>query len=204
MNPDLYVFDIGNVLLGFDPNRLGRNLDRIEPGKGPAVVHDIWDGPWMNRLETGKIGGRELFDHVRRRHGLKVSQSSFLRAFCEIFKPLKENLALFLRLTRTRRVALLSNICEVHWTYIRRRYPVLKRAQVPCASFELGIMKPDVRAYRAVADRSGVPLRRMAYVDDRAPFIQAARRLGMTAIHYTGERPLSDLFREAGFVLNGK
>jgi FMN phosphatase YigB (HAD superfamily) len=203
MNPDLIVFDIGNVLLGFDPDRVARNLDRIEPGKGPAVVRDIWDGPWMNRLETGKIGGRQLFDHVRRRHGLKLTQAAFLRAFCDIFRPLKENLALFRRWTRVGRVALLSNVCEVHWTYIRRRYPVLKRAQVPCASFELGIMKPDVRAYRAVAERSGVPLRRMAYVDDRAEFIQAGRRLGMTAIHYTGDRPLSDLFREAGVVPNG-
>ena len=96
MNPDLYVFDIGNVLLGFDPNRVARNLDRIEPGKGPAVVRDIWDGPWMNRLETGKIGGPELFDHVRRRHGLRLTQASFLRAFCDIFRPLKALIIIFL------------------------------------------------------------------------------------------------------------
>lgn len=197
---DLIVFDIGNVLLKFDTRIAARNFDRHDPGKGAALAEALWSAPLMHRFETGKISGADLFDRVRRRFGLAMTFRSFAGAFVDIFDPIKENLALFRRFTRTRRTALLSNVNEIHWAHIHRRYPVLGRAHHPFGSHLLGVMKPSPKAYKAVAEKAGVPLRRMAYVDDRAEFIHTARRLGVTALHYTGERPLADLFKEAGIA----
>ena len=197
--PDrLIVFDIGNVLLRFDTRIAARNFDRHDPGKGAALSSALWSYPLMHRFETGKIAGRDLFDRLRKRFDLKMTYPVFQKSFTGIFDPIRENLSLFRKFTRERKVALLSNVNEIHWAYILRRYPVLRRAQVRCASCELGVMEPEPRAYRAVADRAGVTLRKMVYVDDREEFIRAARRLGVTALHFTGKRPLKELFDDVG------
>lgn len=203
-NGRLFVFDIGNVLLRFDPRRAARNIDRHDPGKGDGVTHSLWTEAVMDLHETGRLDGPGLYDLLRSRHNITMPYATFLEDFCDIFDPIQENVDLFLSLTRLGPVALLSNVGSVHWDHIFRRYPFLKAAKIPCASFELGVMKPHPRAYMAVAERSGIPMDRMVYVDDRAEFISAAQVLGITSIRYTGERPLADLFAEAGVVLPGK
>jgi putative hydrolase of the HAD superfamily len=199
--PDrLIVFDIGNVLLRFDTRRAARNFDRLDPGKGAAMAEALWSRPLMHRFETGKLSGAEVFSLLKKRFSLRMDFPAFRRAFSGIFDPIVENIALFRAFSGRRKVALLSNVNEIHWEHIHRRYPVLKRAHVPCGSHELGVMKPSPRAFRAVGERAGVPLRKMVYVDDREEFILAARRLGLTALHYTGRRKLSRLFAEAGVL----
>ncbi len=199
--PDrLIVFDIGNVLLQFDTRIAARAFDRLDPGKGRPLAEALWSPGLMNRFETGKISGRKVFEIVRKKFDLTMGYAGFHRAFTDIFEPIAENVHLFRRIARKRTVALLSNVNDLHWTYIHRRYPVLKRAHLPFASFKLGVMKPSPRAYRAVAERAGFSLRKMVYVDDREDFILAARRLGVTALHYTGRRKLAAQFREVGIV----
>jgi glucose-1-phosphatase len=194
----LVVFDIGNVLLSFDTGIAARNFDRLDPGKGRPLAEALWSSPLMHRFETGRISGTDLFGLVRRRFDLRMTFSAFRRAFTGIFQPIRENLALFRRFTRTRRVALLSNVNEIHWAHIMRRYPVLKKAHHPLGSHRIGAMKPDRRAFKAVAEASGAAFKRMVYVDDREEFIRAAKRLGITGIHYTGKRSLRDLFKDEG------
>jgi HAD superfamily hydrolase (TIGR01509 family) len=199
----LFVFDIGNVLLRFDPGRASANFNRHDPGKGDAMMRSLWDESLMDRHETGRLTGPELFALLRRRHKLSMSYKTFLADFRDIFEPVKENVALFMKLVKQEPVAILSNVGDIHWTYIRRLYPFLKAAKYPCASFKIGVMKPEKNAYIAVAEQSGVPLDKMIYIDDREEFIAAARKWGVTAIHFTGKRPLRTLLKEAGIDIKG-
>jgi glucose-1-phosphatase len=194
----LIVFDIGNVLLKFDTSIAARNFNRHDPGKGVEMARTLWSDPLMNKFETGKITGEDLFSGLKKRFDLRMSFSTFKKAFADIFDPIIENVSLFRRFTRTRRVALLSNINEIHWAYIMRRYPVLKEAHHPLGSHRIGAMKPSRKAYAAVAEKTGMAYRKMVYVDDRVEFIAAARKLGITSLHFTGKRPLKDLFADAG------
>lgn len=194
----LIVFDIGNVLLRFDTRIAARAFDRHDPGKGKAMARALWSHPLMDRYETGRIGTTALFAILRRRFKLTMSFVQFKAAFVDIFTPIPENIALFRRFSRTRRTALLSNVNELHWTYIRRRYPFLGLAHHPFRSYKIGVMKPHPRAFKRVAKDAGVALDRIVYVDDRGDFVRAAKALGITAIQFTGRRPLKDLFGKAG------
>lgn len=51
-------------------------------------------------------------------------------------------------------------------------------------SAELGFAKPDPRVYHAAAETAGVPLTRCLFVDDSAGNVDAARELGMPALHF--------------------
>ncbi|MCF6474528.1 HAD family hydrolase [Nonomuraea sp. MG754425] len=52
------------------------------------------------------------------------------------------------------------------------------------SSARVGVAKPDPRIYEIAAGRAGVAPERCLFVDDRLPNVEAARRLGMTGVHY--------------------
>ncbi len=56
-------------------------------------------------------------------------------------------------------------------------------------SADLGAVKRDARFFAAASERLGVGDRpeRVVLVDDRAPNVEAARRHGWSAVHYTGD-----------------
>lgn len=60
-------------------------------------------------------------------------------------------------------------------------------------SAELGEAKPAEHAFRAAADRIGVPLERCLFIDDTLSHVEAARALGMRAERFTGVDELRDL-----------
>ncbi len=48
------------------------------------------------------------------------------------------------------------------------------------------LRKPDEDIYRLALDVAQVPAGRVVYVEDRAMFVEVARKLGIRAIHHTG------------------
>lgn len=200
----LLVFDIGNVLLRFDIARAARNFEKCEPGKGKDLARAIWFSKPAVHMETGRLSGVEMYRHLKKRYRLKMSYARLRRAFTDIFTPLRENLLLFKFLSRRCPVALLSNTNPIHWKYIFQKYPVLGRARWKYSSHRLGFLKPDPRIFRALARRTGFPLRAMILVDDLSENIRSARRLGMTALHFHAGRSMKkELSRLAGFSRNG-
>ena len=67
-------------------------------------------------------------------------------------------------------------------------------------SADLRAAKPSALAFRAAADRVGVPLERCLFVDDTESHVQAARELGMRAATFTGEADLRDLLTDLGLL----
>lgn len=59
-------------------------------------------------------------------------------------------------------------------------------------SFELGVQKPDARAFRGALARLGWRPKRTVFVDDATANVAAAHKLGMAAIHYSGTEALID------------
>jgi putative hydrolase of the HAD superfamily len=202
--PSLIIFDIGNVLLRFDPDRAGRNFNRYDPGRGKDLVNALWFSRWTRAFETGRLSGPAFFDKLKRKLGLRMTYRQFCEAFNEIFTPVRENLLLLKTLSRRYRVALLSNTNPIHWKYIFKKYPLLRHAHRPYSSHILGAMKPDPRIFRALERKTGVPLSRAVYIDDREDFIRSGRRLGLTAVHFNGGRALKDQLVSLGlFSKNG-
>jgi putative hydrolase of the HAD superfamily len=78
------------------------------------------------------------------------------------------------------RIAILSNMPHDLLADVRK-YSWLDEFEVKIWSCELGIVKPDLRIYRACLDALGCPAARTLFFDDRANNVEAARVLGMEA-----------------------
>jgi putative hydrolase of the HAD superfamily len=61
-------------------------------------------------------------------------------------------------------------------------------------SSEIGVIKPDERAYLITAEKLGVKPEECVFIDDQEWYVVAARNVGMKGIHYTGfKRMVEDL-----------
>jgi putative hydrolase of the HAD superfamily len=54
-------------------------------------------------------------------------------------------------------------------------------------SHEVGLAKPDPRIYLLSCERLGVQPGKVVFIDNYAPFVQAARDVGLHAVHFTGD-----------------
>lgn len=85
------------------------------------------------------------------------------------------------------RTAFLSNGIPEAMAHIRAKRPLEPWFDTVVVSYEVGVAKPDPRIYRICLSRLGVPPERALFVDDREDNLEAAARLGIETLHFTGD-----------------
>jgi HAD superfamily hydrolase (TIGR01509 family) len=99
-----------------------------------------------------------------------------------MFDPQPAMFALAERLRRRHRVYLLSNVGELHWAELRRRFRLHELGHDVIASFEAGVMKPHAGIYRQAEARFGLHPAETVFIDDRAENIEAVQHRGWHGI----------------------
>lgn len=84
-------------------------------------------------------------------------------------------------------VACLTNDTTEWSALLRRRFHLDRHIHHWYVSADIGVRKPDPRAYDALLRGLGVPASRVLFVDDRGPNLAAAREAGMRTILFTSE-----------------
>jgi putative hydrolase of the HAD superfamily len=85
-------------------------------------------------------------------------------------------------------LAILSNSADGAREQEERRFGFSAVFDPICYSHEIGVNKPDERAFRAALDRMGAKPDSVIFVDNRAENVEAARKLGLVALLHVGNR----------------
>ena len=203
---EFVFFDLGNVLLSFDPDVACKNVSRRFGVSIEAARRAIYDSDLQNQFERGQLTGESFAEGVRAalaRSRDQVPTSELLDAVSDMFLPV-DSMPEALQAVRGAGlpVGLLSNTCHAHWDWIRRqRYPATEfRFDVTILSYEVGAMKPDVAIYQAAEEACGVPLERILFLDDRAENVAGATQRNWRAVECLGGPPSWEALREHGVV----
>jgi 2-haloacid dehalogenase len=178
------VFDLGGVLIDWDPRYLFRDHLAGDPGEVEAFLSEVCTPEWHARLDGGASFAAETRALAERypQHAHWISrygadwERMFAGTFAETATCL-ETLA-----ARGYRLHALSNYPGEHVRFLYRRFPFMRHFETVVLSGLVGSMKPDERIYRYVLERLGG--RPCAFVDDRAENVAAACRAGMHAIEF--------------------
>ncbi len=204
MPPKFLYFDLGNVLVTFTLERMFAQMAEVA-GIEPAVVREVLlHGGLEKRYELGEITGREFYEIFCERTGTRPDYDELEYAACDIFKI---NASMLPIVTRLREagwpIGLLSNTCEGHWEFCRRRFRIVGEGfDVHVPSFRVGVMKPDAGIYHAAAELAGCRPGEIFFVDDREEHVAGAREFGFDAVQYTSTRELVTQLRQRGVRFN--
>ncbi len=206
---DFVYFDLGNLLVAFDPEIACRNLAACCDITVEGAKAAIYESGLQDRFETGHVTGDEYARAVRERFGIDASQiadAQILDAISAMFTPIESMADTIDRVRRSgRAVGVLSNTCFAHWDWIQRQsYGVMQGDfQSVVLSCEVKSMKPDGGIYafaEAEAARvTGKQAPAILFLDDKPENVAAAKQRGWHAVECFGGEQADRALDQFGF-----
>lgn len=196
-------FDLGNVLIDFDVNRMFRQMGAVA-GVDPATVMEVVIQSGLQRqYETGRLSSQEFYEEFCRQTGTRADFEALAKANREMFflNAAMERLIRGLH-GAGMRLGVLSNTNPNHWDYCWQQFPVLRECfAVYALSHRVGACKPDAAIFHAAADLAGTAPGEIFFTDDIAEHVAAARAVGFDAVQFTGAERLVAELRQRGVAV---
>jgi HAD superfamily hydrolase (TIGR01509 family) len=193
------VFDIGNVLLRWDPRHLYRKVFSDEAGRerflsGALAMSFIAETDIAPSFSAAIEARAAAFPNDA------VALHLFDARWSETLDgPIEENVALLRRLKGAgARVHALSNFAHEKFALTAEAYPFLRLFDVAVISGHEGVAKPDRRIFELLVERTGRAPGELLFVDDSPGNVEAAQAFGLEAVLYTPEVDLARVFAERG------
>ena len=198
--PAAVVLDLGNVLIDWDPAApIAAGVGAAEAVRFMAAV-DFDFMAWNHGPDSGDSWA-DAEAAVRRSHPHWAEHALAYRAnFASSLVGEVAGTADIVRDLHAAGVPLfgLTNWSAELYPHAPERFEVLALFDDVVVSGRVGAAKPDRRAYEIVAERAGVPLDRLLFVDDKPVNVAAAEALGMDAILFTDAVELREQLHERG------
>jgi FMN phosphatase YigB (HAD superfamily) len=177
-------FDLGNVLVAFDPSIACANIAELFEVDVAAAQEVIYASGLQTRFEHGQVSAKQYADFIRRhldRDVHQIATAEVLQAVSAMFRPIVSMGELLRRVQVSGLpIGVLSNTCVAHWQWIlRQSYPMLDiEFAAMILSFEVGSMKPEEAIYQAAERAANVPAHQILFLDDKSENVEAARARG--------------------------
>jgi HAD superfamily hydrolase (TIGR01509 family) len=181
------IFDIGRVLVRV-------NIEGVKTALAeglPLSPQELWsaiekDPRWLDWQE-GRISPRDWHLHLCKRFNLSLSFAQFTAVWNSALDPQPIHAtSLFAALSRKYRLGLLSNTDPIHVARLESTYQFFEHfpKAVRTYSCSVGVSKPQPLIYQHALRACKVRADEAVYIDDILAYVDAARRLGMTGVHY--------------------
>ncbi|KAG6336967.1 hypothetical protein ID866_2113 [Astraeus odoratus] len=193
----LYIFDLGNVIVDIDFNRVLGAWSDFSRVPLATLKQDFAMGETFHQHERGEISDEEFAERFCQEMGLSLSYEQFSHGWQAVFVAIRPEVIDIMHKLREQghRVVVLSNTNRLHTTFWPEEYPEVKAAADKIyLSQEMGMRKPEARIYQAVLQAEGFTAADAVFFDDNADNIEGANQLVMLktvhqkATHHT--RPL--------------
>jgi 2-haloacid dehalogenase len=198
---DTVVFDIGNVLIRWDPRFLYRSVFPDAERMEWFLTH-VCSPEWNQRQDAGRGWDEATAELVERFPGFESEIRAFYERWDEMVPgPVEGMPELFAAVGRAGyRRAGVSNFAADTFEKAKRRFAFLGEIEPLALSGALGLMKPDPAIFRWLIDRGVDPMRAI-YVDDSPANVAVADDLGFHAVLFRDAEGFADHLAERGVRL---
>lgn len=197
--PQAVVFDVGNVLLDWNPAYLYDKLIADREERAWFLTHVVTLG-WHVEQDRGRPLAEGVAVLADRFPGSAGLIGAFYERWLEtISGPIDGTVEIMASLKRAGvPVHALTNFSAELWPRTVEAYPFLGGFDVAVVSGEVGYIKPDPRIFDVLNARSGLNAGEMLFIDDRAENVEAASQLGFRTIRFTDADALARDLAAAG------
>ncbi|MCO6414982.1 HAD family phosphatase [Siccirubricoccus sp. KC 17139] len=187
MPPRNVVFDLGGVLIDWDPRHLYRKLF---PGDAPGMerfLAEVCTGEWNLAQDAGRSWA-EATALLKAQHPEKAAliDAYHLRWPEMIAGPIEGTVAVLAELhAQGTPLYGLTNWSAETYPVALERFDFMAWFRGVVVSGTERIVKPDPRIYRLLLERFGLAAAETVFIDDKPRNAAAASALGMHGVHFT-------------------
>lgn len=196
------VFDIGNVLIKWNPEYLYRSLIPNDEDRR-QFLESVCTMEWNIEQDLG----RTWDEAVRTLCAEQPDKTELIKAYSDRWHEMVPGevpgtRSILERLqSRNTPLYAITNFSSEKFTEAQDRFPFLKTAFIDTVvSAEERLVKPDRRIYEVLFARNGLEPADCLFIDDSKANVEAARSLGMTAHHFTNAKSLEKELGQLGLL----
>jgi HAD superfamily hydrolase (TIGR01509 family) len=189
------IFDIGRVLIRVDVARAMQGLTSGSSLSPAELWSAIEKDPRWPDLQDGRMSAHDWHLHIAKRLGQSLTFQEFSDVWSRALDPapIHED-ALFEKLSKRYRLALLSNTDPIHVRHMEASYTFFQYFPVRIYSCVVGSSKPNPLIFREALRALKVRADEAVFIDDIPAYVEGAKSLGMGAIQFQSPAQLaSDL-----------
>jgi glucose-1-phosphatase len=193
----LYIFDLGNVIVDIDFNRVLGAWSDFSRVPLATLKQNFTMGEAFHQHERGEITDEVFAQALCQEMNMPLSYEQFSHGWQAVFVALRPEVIAIMHKLREQghRVVVLSNTNRLHTTFWPEEYPEIRSATDHIyLSQDLGMRKPEARIYQQVLQAEGFSAEDAVFFDDNADNIEGAKLLGITSILVTGKETIPDYF----------
>jgi 2-haloacid dehalogenase len=199
---DAVVFDLGGVLIDWDPRYLYRRL--LPEAEVEPFLAEVGFAAWNYAQDAGRPWDEAVADLAARHPHRRELIAAYPARFLETLSGPIDGTVELLHELHARGTRLLALTNWHHDTFRQARaapsFAFLDLFDAIVVSGEERVVKPDPRIFRALLDRHDLAPQATVYVDDSPANVEAARRLGLVALRFTDPQRLRADLTAAGLL----
>lgn len=197
------IFDLGNVLLFFDHNKMIKQMAACLSMSTSRTSEIIFNKKRLHSFEKGEITSRHIFELLLSKSNSSCSYEEMVEAASDIFTP---NMPLIAALASFKkqniRLVLLSNTVDMHIDFVRKKFNVLDHFDHLILSYEVGCRKPEKAIYLKALEVAQCPKESTLFIDDISENIAAAEKVGIPSYRFVDTNAFLEHLRDKQYVFH--
>lgn len=193
------VFDVGNVLIRWDPRNLYRKL--MDTQAMERFLTEVCTGDWNLEQDRGRSWADAEAEAIARHPDQVANIRAFRARWSEMLNgAIAENVAVLRDIKAAGYpVYAITNFAADTFVDAGKQFPFLTTFDGVICSGQEGVIKPDRAIFDLFLDRFQLAPERCVFIDDSAANIAGARKAGLRTIHYGLGLDARGAFEQAGF-----
>ncbi len=200
MTPQAVVFDIGNVLIEWQPERFFDGIIGADRRRAMFAAVDLH--AMNDRVDSGETFRDVITETAQATPEWRDEIMLWHDRWLDMASPAIDHSVRLMAALQSRGVPVfsLTNFGIQTYDLAATRYPFLRQFDRDFISGHLGIIKPNPTIYATVEQISGIPPQALLFTDDRAENIAAAAKRGWQTHHFTDPQGWADRLVTAGLL----
>ena len=184
---DIVIFDIGGVLIDWDPRHLYRKLFAGDDAAMEHFLANVCTHEWNRRQDAGRTFAEGCGLLTAEHPGQAELIEAYGARFDEMMAGPIAGTVEILRELRDRGTPLyaLTNFSAETFPPAFARFEFLRWFRGIIVSGEVKVIKPDPRIFRALIERYAIEPNRAVFIDDVDVNVEAATAVGIHGIRFT-------------------
>lgn len=199
------VFDIGNVLIRWDPRLLYRKLFTrvdmtVDEPKVDWFLANVCTTDWNVEQDRGRRIADAEAEAIARHPDYGPQIRAFYGRFQEMIPGEIPETVAALRRAKAAGFPLhgLTNFGAETFPLTAQRFDFLRSFDTVVVSGDEGVIKPDPAIFHILTERAGIDPRRTAFIDDSSANIASAAELGFVTHHFTDPQAFTAWWQASG------
>lgn len=180
------VFDVGNVLVRWDPPGIIHHVFPEHDNPHQLMLNIFKHQTWYD-LNLGKITEKEAIHCYHHQLGIDMPRLEYLlQAVKESLTPISGSIELLQRLDNKQfhLYALTDNTIEI-MAYLKSKYGFWRHFKGIVVSAEIGHLKPSQEIYHYLLEGHQLKAHETLFIDDVSANVEGAKAMGIEAIQFT-------------------